>query len=332
MQALKKRKIKPGYKYDRLFPKSRGVDTVVQPEGKAKLHHTINLIKEVVATTLKDTEKVAPTLKASTLRETCCNVWQFVYDHFQYQLDKKGVEQVRRPSRMWKDRLGDCDCMTVMICSILTNLNIGHKVRITKYAKNNPWLLPRYQHIYPIVPTGNGKYITMDCVTDWFDYEVPYLEKKDFTMNDGVLVGTIEGIPSGFSGVDSLALREVIGAKLKHQKAKERNRPAYRIRPISPAVNINILVGQNKPHQPKQVVPKTPSPLKEMQQLPSSAPQTMTTSRSILPEDTPQVNTTSPTLIQSRPNTTVKKGGVLKKILIAGAVGIGTYQLIKMLT
>ena len=46
MQALQKRHIKPGHEYDKLFPKSIEQDTVIK--SKARLHHTINLIRDLV--------------------------------------------------------------------------------------------------------------------------------------------------------------------------------------------------------------------------------------------------------------------------------------------
>ncbi|MBL6445729.1 hypothetical protein JMN32_05375 [Fulvivirga sp. 29W222] len=328
MQAGK-RKIKPGYEYDHLFPKCSMVDTVIQPEGKAKLHHTINLIKEMVATTLDDTAKVAPKLKGSNVRDTCRNVWQFVYDHIQYKLDKKGIEQVRRPSRVWAERKTgcDCDCMTVMICSLLTNLNIEHKIRITKYpVKSNPWLVPRYQHIYTVVTEELP--IIMDTVTSWFDYEVPYLEKKDFTMNDGILVGTIEGVPSGFSGVDSLALREVIKTRINKHRSKSKHHPTYRVKPVSP-VNVNIMVGRQMPCLQNQVTHQVPSEVKRIPEPLLVAP---ITSRNIQTKNTQQATTASQNPVHARSNTTLKKGKVWTKVLIAGVAGIGTYQIIKILT
>ena len=201
MQALNKRHIAPGYQFDELFPKSSGQDKVIRPEAKARLHHTISLIKQVVRDTKGDTALLAKTLKGETLKDTCQNIWDFVYNHIQYARDKAGVEQVRRPSRTWADRKKgvDCDCYTVFISSILTNLNIPHKVRITKYGGK-----PYFQHIYPIVPNGPG-YITLDCVTDQFNYEVPYSEAKDFDIADRRPVGEINGIRE-VSGVDSADL------------------------------------------------------------------------------------------------------------------------------
>ena len=73
MQALQKRHIKPGYEYDKLFPKSSRQDTVIKGAGKAKLHHTLNLIRDLVNETLEDTKLLAKLLKGKTLKDSCTN-------------------------------------------------------------------------------------------------------------------------------------------------------------------------------------------------------------------------------------------------------------------
>lgn len=228
MQALQKRHIKPGYEYDKLFPKSSRQDTVIKGAGKAKLHHTINLMRDMVYETKGDTKLLAQILKGKNLEETCRNIWNFVYNHIRYRRDKKGVEQVRRPARTWVERKRgvDCDCYTVFISCILTNLDIPHSIRMTKYKEN------RFQHIYPVVPK-NGRlkkeplplehlpnngwqkesgYITIDCVTDYFDYEVPFSDYRDFDMQSRIPVGEIHGLAmAAVSGVDSAGLIDDLG-------------------------------------------------------------------------------------------------------------------------
>ena len=86
---------------------------------------------------------------------------------------------MRRPARTWWDRLGDCDCYSVFISSLLLNIypEREHALRITKYPGQTA-----YSHIYPIVPLGDGTHITIDCVASDFDYEVPYSRKIDKHM------------------------------------------------------------------------------------------------------------------------------------------------------
>ena len=159
MEAKHKRNIKSGAEFNHLFPKPEGNEIEIRRD--ADVSATVAFIPQVVLETLHDTNRIAKLLKGDTLDETCKNIWDFVYEHIQYAKDKDGVEQIRRPARTWADRVRgvDCDCYTVFISSILTNLDIPHIYRIAKYKNRN-----YFQHIYPIVPIDNGKYLTIDCV------------------------------------------------------------------------------------------------------------------------------------------------------------------------
>jgi hypothetical protein len=175
--------VKSGREYESLFPKAN-LATSVKKES-ASVDDTLKFIPVVVKETLHHTQAITQLLKANTLYRTCQNIWQFVYNHIAYRKDEDGKEQIRSPARTWNDRLlgVDCDCYTTFISSVLSNLGIKHVLRITKYRKNY------FQHIYPIVPTEKGKYITIDCVVRQFDYEEPFTEKKDYQMNLEYLSG-----------------------------------------------------------------------------------------------------------------------------------------------
>ncbi len=176
METKKQRHIKSGYNYDHLFPKANtDTHTIMTNAG---VGDTVAFIPKVVNKTLEQTKAIAQVLKASNDYDTCRNIWQFVYGHIAYRKDKDGYEQIRSPARSWHDRRAgvDCDCYTTFISSILTNLGIPHLLRITKYSRDY------FQHIYPVAVKG-GKEIILDCVTEQFDYEVPYSEKKDYPMD-----------------------------------------------------------------------------------------------------------------------------------------------------
>jgi hypothetical protein len=200
MKSNGKRRIRSGEEFDHLIPKATGKDHRIK--GYADVEDTLKLIKKTVPKTLWQTEAIAEVLRGKNLKDTCANIWHFVYNHIQYKRDKDGVEQIRSPRRTWRDRFSgvDCDCYTEFISSILSNLGIPHVLRITKYPQKPPDI-PRWQHIYPIVPvtgrldgtlSGLGEYIVMDCVKDDFDDEQPYLEHKDYDMRLDYLDG-IEG-------------------------------------------------------------------------------------------------------------------------------------------
>lgn len=186
MEAKKQRKIKSGDEFHALFPRPLFFDPTIK-KG-ATVSDTVRFIPKVVQETLFQTNKIAAILKGKTVYETCQNIWGFVYNHIAYKKDEEGKEQIRSPARAWHDRFNgvDCDCYTVFISSILSNLKIKHKLRITKYREDF------FQHIYPIVPTAEGNYITVDCVVDRFNYEEPYSEKKDTNMD----LEYLNGVPN----------------------------------------------------------------------------------------------------------------------------------------
>lgn len=188
MESHSKRNIQSGERYSHLFPVAKNSTATIRKD--ANVYHTVAFIPKVVNETLPDTKKLAAVLKGATVYKTCSNIWQFVYDHIAYKKDEDGYEQIRSPARAWHDRFRgvDCDCYSVFISSILTNLNIPHSLRITKYQR------AYFQHIYPIVPTATGQ-IAIDCVTEKFDYEVPFSEKKDYPMDLQYLNG-FDGSPA----------------------------------------------------------------------------------------------------------------------------------------
>jgi hypothetical protein len=209
MESRELRRIKSGKEFDHLFPPPSEQDKTIK--SSAGVEDTMALIQKTVPLTLWHTEKIAKVLKGRTLEETCRNIWHFVYNHVQYKRDEDGVEQVRSPRRTWWERKSgvDCDCYTEFISSILFNLNIPHLARITKYRKKFPQV-PRWQHVYPIVPkTGRwhkdmsdrNDYIVIDCVKDNYDDEQPYLERKDYNMRLDYLDG-LEGDDAQDENVD----------------------------------------------------------------------------------------------------------------------------------
>lgn len=230
MEATNKRKIKSGEQYNDLFPKA--ISDTITIQKNANVYDTVAFIPKVVTQTLYQTSAIAQQLKRATLRDTCKTIWQFVYEHIAYKKDAEGYEQIRSPSRAWQDRFKgvDCDCYSVFIASVLSNLGIPHLLRITKYHRDY------FQHIYPIVPYEGG-YITMDCVTNQFDYEVAFSEKKDYPMDLQYLNG-LDGNPalyadpnevyylSGNNGIEEL------GKLIKKGFANNKKTPLQKQKPL----------------------------------------------------------------------------------------------------
>ncbi len=179
-----------GAQYNHLFDKADARDTVVMDNGEVT--DTLKIIEEVVWKYINDTKAIAAKLKADRLEDTLRNIWEFLYYHIQYKLDAQGLEELRRPARAWHDRLTgiDCDCFSIFCSSILCNLGIPHRFRITRYSQ------PHWQHIYVIVPlAGSEEYYTVDAVLGQFNYEKPFTQKMDYTMSlNGIKIAVLSGV------------------------------------------------------------------------------------------------------------------------------------------
>jgi hypothetical protein len=210
------RPIKDGSRFNRFFSKPEEQDRIIIQDGEVE--ETIDLMKKVVWKYLEDTRKIACHLQYDSLWHTCERIWNFLYDHIQYKLDKKGLEQLRRPCRSWAERQTgiDCDCFSIFVSSILTNLKIPHSFRITKYNRDE------FQHVYVIVPAEDSKgYFTIDCVLSDFNYEKPYTAKKDFPMSlNGINVAVLSGAETEnvFDLVAGLDEMELLGADNEVQR------------------------------------------------------------------------------------------------------------------
>lgn len=187
--------IKNGSAFEHYFPKPDRKDDIKIFDGD--VDDTVGLMRRVVWTYINDTAKIAPVLKRNSVKDTCQSVWEFTYKHLQYKFDRQGLEQLRRPARSWAERKTgvDCDCMSIFISSILTNLQIPHSFRITKYSK------PSWQHVYVVVPDKSGT-IVLDAVVSRFNYEKPYKAKKDYVMD---LKGIDVAVLSGYDDNDALS-------------------------------------------------------------------------------------------------------------------------------
>ena len=170
LQSSWKRKIRSGREFNRLFPNADTKDVILKNDGT--VHETVGYIKKIVAQSLDDTKKIAPLLKGINVQDTCNKIWDFVYWHIQYKLDKPGIEELRRPRRLWQDRKtgGDCDCYSIFISSVLSNLGIAHYFRVTKYEAD-------WQHIY-VVAQDQKKKILLLIV-----FLMNLITKKDIKTN-----------------------------------------------------------------------------------------------------------------------------------------------------
>lgn len=214
------RTIKSGKAYDAYFPKANANEKTIVSDKSAEVEDVVRLMQKVVWKYRKDTLQIASILKGRNLEESITNIWEFLYHHIQYKLDTSGLEELRRPARLWSDRQGDCDDYAITASSMLTNLNIPHAFRITKYDKMY------FQHVYVIIPHSKGHYV-IDPVLSRSNYEKPFTDKKDFHMNlNGINVAVLEGFgnTSGQAFVNDLLFDEELEGlgRLSDQEADEK--------------------------------------------------------------------------------------------------------------
>ena len=171
--AANKRVIKPLSDYIAYIPERSKLlhhDYIVKANGNVV--DTAKIMHQAATNDKENVKQLAKHLQREKLTDTLQSIFDFVYTHIQYELDSRFTEQVRRPLRTLYDQKGDCDCYATLIGSMLEALNIPYKFRIAAYSAG------RYQHVYVIVPTGNGHY-TVDPVLDKCFAEKPTSKHLD---------------------------------------------------------------------------------------------------------------------------------------------------------
>jgi len=190
------RNIKSGNQYNRYFGPPKREDKYLSYAGTTG--DTIEFMADIIKNTLADTKQIAKVLKGKDLNSTLRNIFNFVFTHIQYKPDDPSTEELRRPVRVWADRHTgvDCDCYSIFIGSILSNLNIPFALRMVKINGKS-----YFQHVYVVVPESghqsdlehSGRYFTVDPVLDTYNEEHPFTEKYDLFMQP---IKYLNGVPS----------------------------------------------------------------------------------------------------------------------------------------
>lgn len=158
----------------------------------ADVDDTIEAIQRIVKENYLAVRDLSLQMEGDTEEETFHNIWYFVRNHIRYKNDEIGVEQLRTPQRTLHDRIGDCDDFSILISSMLTNLEYNHYLVIAAYKKKNQW-----QHIYPVVHDENGIRYVLDCVPEipYFNYEAkPIKNRMLVEMNRASLLHSVNPI------------------------------------------------------------------------------------------------------------------------------------------
>ena len=181
ISTLLKRTLKDGKEYDRLIPRVKCERTNL---GEGDTFFTVDAMKDWVETYAFQTAKLAPRIVGRNLEETVNNIYNFLYNHVQYEADGS-LQQLRSPACTWAQRKTGVDCKSysVFASAILSNLGIKHFIRQVR----QPYFFPEeFTHVYVVVPkdqnrTKNSATFVLDA-TKHENVESNYLEKVDLEM------------------------------------------------------------------------------------------------------------------------------------------------------
>jgi len=120
------------------------------------------------------TAALAPTLAGRTAEETCRNLWQFWKQHVKYKEDPDNFQFVKSPRELYHSGEGDCKSYSIALASCLKNLGIPHMYRFVSEERGK-----ELHHVYIVAKPHQGREIIIDCVLDQFNYQNPYVTKKD---------------------------------------------------------------------------------------------------------------------------------------------------------
>lgn len=195
---------------------------IAAANGKQKIKYqygnTNDIVQEVIDC-YKDTnnqvKEFAPQLKGKNTIETCSNVWHFIKHNIAYKIDPAGVQWIKTPARLWKDRVGDCKSFSVMAASLLAQNGITPTLRFTSYSNSN---IPT--HVYVVIKQGK-KEIIVDAVYSSFNQQQPYTYKKDYTMAE---ISRLSGLENNSNVVlNSTPLARKIYFKLQQLEIERNN-------------------------------------------------------------------------------------------------------------
>jgi hypothetical protein len=168
------RKIRSGKEFEKYFSKAACKPTFL---GDGDTRFTLDQMKQWILKYQHHTLKLSKVLKSNNKKTTIQNIWNFLYQHFQYNAD--GWEQnLRSPFCSWDQRKQGIDCKSYSIfaSTLLLNLGIEHSLRrVTQPSSPNKW-----SHVYIIIPVNNTNLI-IDGTTHT-NLEVAFVQKDDLKM------------------------------------------------------------------------------------------------------------------------------------------------------
>lgn len=172
-------------------------DIIELPNGQATVEYQKGYTEDIMRSvrdcyrdTIAQSRVLAEYLTGVTPEDSCRNVFEFVERNIRYVEDPDGVQWVRTPARLLNDGEGDCKSYTILICTVLANLNIEHLLRFVSYVDGG-----EYTHVYPVAVI-DGRELPMDVVAKQLrgipmGKELTYKGHKDMK---GTVISRLSGI------------------------------------------------------------------------------------------------------------------------------------------
>ena len=180
-----RRRLRPGLQYEGLITGHLNKEVFFEKEGQlSDTHDTLEFMARWVGKYADQTRRIAPMLKGKNLGQTVDNIYRFLYDHFQYNLDAQ-LQNLYAPSAAWHYRKTgfDCKSFSILASCILTNLSIDHAFRMVSLPDTDfvrYGAIPDFSHVYVVVP-DNSRYYVIDA-TRHENKEVGFIRKHDRPM------------------------------------------------------------------------------------------------------------------------------------------------------
>lgn len=185
ISTVLKRKLKGGKEFDILMPR---VNCKTTPLGDGDTFFTVDRMKDWIEKYRHQTAKLALKLESCTIEETVNNIYNFLYNHVQYEADGT-LQQLRSPACTWAQRNEGVDCKSysVFASTILLNLGIKHAVRQVRQTYFYP---EEFTHVYVVVYKDQSKESYLDTAptfvldaTKHQNTEVNFIQKVDLYMH-----------------------------------------------------------------------------------------------------------------------------------------------------
>lgn len=134
----------------------------------------------------------ATAFKGRTVEQTAQNIWNFLKNNIEYEIDPDDWQLLRLAPRFVKDGKGDCKSYSLFAASVLSALGLPVNFVFTNYVSKagklpNPQNVPT--HVYVTTRDQHGRRIIIDGVYNYFNREKPYYFKNEVPMKIAVLSG-----------------------------------------------------------------------------------------------------------------------------------------------